>query len=691
MRRVVLCVLLVSCVLGNSYSWAVPETSLATAMSWTGSIAGARFGSELACSQPVGGVSRVAVGAPLDDSDRGRVYLFNPAAGATPTQVVAPSVGEVVGRFGASIEFIDDINSDGVDDLVVGAPGSAAAVVGKVFAFTSSVSSGALQYQLCGVTSGGPGFGEKLQGIRQAGGASGANLVVANPELSELSGFMVFFGSGGTCSFSSEASFSQTEASGTRFGSALAQVAAGSGSAASIAVAASDNGALGATSLVRDVTIPGAVFGGGVPTPIGGLVRSGSTVAGYYGSGLYVVGSPRNDSERGVVSIYPRADETSPAVCSIALAGALPGDRFGATVAHLHTAFSGLIGVGSVAVAASRAEVETGGSVVVFGAETTGCSALHYYNNCQSDSLQEQGAAIYGGEGCVTVSGGVTVKMLLVGSPGWNGHRGRVDIAVEGDELPSPQSCFNTPTATPSASMTPEPTATPSATPTTTPTPTYTVSSTPTPVATVMPTAAQTVSTPPTPVATMPSATSTPDVTASAISSPRDDGQIVIDSTPKPVIVFPGASGLPTPEVSQVGDTLEIRLPEVTPQLSTKDTKRAVRSLLKRNKRMSRKRAEALLADPDNLVVTYIVHYSVLQQARFSRFSFIDSAHAAPLDSRKATKVNKIRTRNASVALGRIQRGAMYRVAYQVEIALRKPRTVIGTTKLTTPTVFKTS
>jgi hypothetical protein len=156
-------------------------------------------------------------------------------------------------------------------------------------------------------------------------------------------------------------------------------------------------------------------------------------------------------------------------------------------------------------------------------------------------------------------------------------------------------------------------------------------------------------------------------------------------------VVFPGASGLPTPQVTQVGDTLQIRFPEVTPRLAANDKKRAVRTLLKRNKRMSRKRAEALLDNPDNLMVTYIVNYSILEQARKRRFALIESAHATPLGSRRAVRKNKVRARSISVVLARIERGALYRISYQVEISVKNPRTVIGTTRPTIPTVFRTS
>jgi hypothetical protein len=562
---------------------------------------------------------------------------------------------------------------------------------GKVFAFTSATLAGVTQYQLCGVASGGVGFGQRLQAVRQAGGASGANLVVANPASSELTGFMVFVGSGGGCVFSSETAFSQTGAIGTRYGDSLAQVAAASGGAASIAIAAPDNGALGATTLLRDATIPGPIVGGGVPTPIGGLVRSGSTVAGYHGSGLYLVGAPQSDSGRGAVSLYSSGDESSPALCTLVLPGAQPGDRFAATVAHLNDAFPGLVGAGNIAGAASSAEFETGGSVTIFAAAPTGCSTLAVYNNCQNDPLQEQGATIEGGPGCVTVDNGVTRKMLLVGSPGWSNHRGRVDIAVEGGELGTTEACFDPATATSTSTVTPEPSATSAAVPTLSAIPTFTVVPTFTHVFSATPTPALVVSPQPSPPIVPTVWVGTPHDTPGAENTPSDGGQVVVDSTPTPVAVFPGASGLPTPEVREVKGMLEVGLPEVTPQLSQRDKKRAVRTLLKKNRRLSRKRAENLLANPANLVITYIVQYSVVEQARVSRFSLIESAYAAPPSSHRAARVNRVRTRNTSVALGRIQRGATYRVAYQVEIALKKPRVVIGTTRLSPPTVFKAS
>jgi hypothetical protein len=276
--------------------------------------------------------------------------------------------------------------------------------------------------------------------------------------------------------------------------------------------------------------------------------------------------------------------------------------------------------------------------------------------------------------------------MLLVGAPGWSGERGRVDIAFEGDELSAPESCNATPTSTP------EPTATLTPTPTSTYTFTSVASATATftSIATVTPTVTITLTVEPTSSATpRPATTVTPSVTGDA--TPGGSGGVITDATPTPIVVFPGAQGLPTPEVSQAGDTLIVRLPPVTPELPASVQKRALRSVMKRNRKLSRKQAQELLADPNNLAVTYIVYISKVEEARLSRFSLIESAHAAPKTRNLRERIRKLRARKNAVAITRIQPGASYRVYYEAEIALKKPRMVVGKTKPSGSTVFRTS
>jgi hypothetical protein len=126
-------------------------------------------------------------------------------------------------------------------------------------------------------------------------------------------------------------------------------------------------------------------------------------------------------------------------------------------------------------------------------------------------------------------------------------------------------------------------------------------------------------------------------------------------------------------------------MPQVTPQLSASARQRVIKSVMKKG-RISRKRAQAILSDSSNLVVMYIVTYTeVTAQARFS---FIESAHADEGGKKRSKKTKRIRSRNNQVTLARLQPGATYRVSYQVEISVKKPRSVVGVTAASVPTTF---
>ncbi len=73
------------------------------------------------------GYADVAIGAPLDDdgtpaSDRGRVYVFRGAGAVDTTADVVLSGAEAGARFGFSVAAIGDFNGDGRPDLAASAP-----------------------------------------------------------------------------------------------------------------------------------------------------------------------------------------------------------------------------------------------------------------------------------------------------------------------------------------------------------------------------------------------------------------------------------------------------------------------------------------------------------------------------------------------------------------------------------------
>jgi hypothetical protein len=158
-------------------------------------------------------------------------------------------------------------------------------------------------------------------------------------------------------------------------------------------------------------------------------------------------------------------------------------------------------------------------------------------------------------------------------------------------------------------------------------------------------------------------------------------------TTDKPIVVGPGTTGLPAPAVIIAGDSVEVRMPDVSPQLSTAQRAKAIRDLQKK-RRLSKNRAAEILDDPDNLVVTYIVYY--LEVATSRRFALIQNAYADG-PGQRASKVRQIRGRRNNVTLRNVRPGASYRVYYTIEISLKKPRSVIGVSKPSAASTFTAS
>ncbi|MEM7308670.1 MAG: integrin alpha [Planctomycetota bacterium] len=102
----------------------------------TGTTAGERFGAALSTSGDLDddGVRDLLVGAP----ESGHVHAYS---GVGLTEFPWSPIVEGVGRFGAAVAIIDDVDGDGLDDIAVGAPdlnALFAGVVGGVLIYRSS-------------------------------------------------------------------------------------------------------------------------------------------------------------------------------------------------------------------------------------------------------------------------------------------------------------------------------------------------------------------------------------------------------------------------------------------------------------------------------------------------------------------------------------------------------------------------
>jgi hypothetical protein len=91
-----------------------------------GTSLGGRFGHAAASAGDVNadGFDDVIVGAPYDEIAAGRAWVYSGTDGAEVLALVSPTDG--AGRFGTSVAGIGDIDADGFGDIVVGAPSSEA-------------------------------------------------------------------------------------------------------------------------------------------------------------------------------------------------------------------------------------------------------------------------------------------------------------------------------------------------------------------------------------------------------------------------------------------------------------------------------------------------------------------------------------------------------------------------------------
>jgi hypothetical protein len=89
-------------------------------------IANARFGASVATAGDVNGdgYADVVIGAP-ESGGTGRAYVFHGSAGGLSPAPALTLAGSVASRFGHAVSTAGDINSDGLSDVLIGAPSAA--------------------------------------------------------------------------------------------------------------------------------------------------------------------------------------------------------------------------------------------------------------------------------------------------------------------------------------------------------------------------------------------------------------------------------------------------------------------------------------------------------------------------------------------------------------------------------------
>ena len=572
----------------------------------TGDVRGARFGSSLSCgvaSDPgVPGSSEplLAVGAPDEDNGAGAVYIYRTKSiNSAPQKLTSPNPGPGKG-FGTAILFVSDTDGGGAPELIVTEPNSSGASA-KVWAFKSLTGT---TFFACdgGELTLPAGSGESMVNIPGVSGPApgGSVFAVGSPSRSTVDSLRLMAGPGSPlqCSLSTNGLYSVAGDAGSGYGFSLAY--AGGQSELLFVGAPTFNSLAGRSYLQYQGDFSS---GGGVPYSyaegssgqlVGLGVASENTHIAYSAPG----GQSLN------VAVLVSLNNWVP-TCSETLPLAQGGPQ---SLAGAESIDNSLLGSDQFFV--HRSQPETGGSVGYVSSDDFTCYGPRTFNNCIFDEQQEQGSAIVG-SGCLAPLGnGSLDSAVAVGSPGWNGGRGRVDVVVRGTQFSSAKTC-DTPTPTPSPTPTPIP-------------------GTPTPTPTVTP------------------------------ADPNSGGE-----NSAPVFVKPGEGGLPPPALSALagGSGVKIELPRV----ALKDRASLAR-LLSRRLRISSIRANAMASQPANLFyqVTLVTTPSTNRRAALSLSDLlVDSAFAS--EGRKRRMFN---TRNR-ITTARTSPGSRVDVWYRVGIQVR--------------------
>ena len=176
---VVTSIAILTCLFGSSHSWAAVAVPLFTPAGTTGNSWLGLFVSDVGDING-DGVDDFAVGAPA--AGKGRVWLYwgGPGLDATPDLVLE---GQATGDyFGNSVRGCGDVNGDGWDDLVVGAPWNDAIgdKAGRAYVFFGGPAPDAIADLIFSGATAGEWFGWSVAGPGDLDG-NGPDILVGSP------------------------------------------------------------------------------------------------------------------------------------------------------------------------------------------------------------------------------------------------------------------------------------------------------------------------------------------------------------------------------------------------------------------------------------------------------------------------------------------------------------------------------